>query len=60
MPRKITVDCDPGPDDAIALLIARGSRRPWQPEIELVAITTVTGDSTLVNVGRNALAVGGP
>lgn len=52
MPRKIIVDCDPGHDDAIALLIAHGS-----PEIELLAITTVMGDTTLSDVSRNALAV---
>ena len=52
MPRKIIVDCDPGHDDAIALLLAHGS-----PEIELLAITTVMGNSTLANVSRNALAV---
>jgi purine nucleosidase len=52
MPKKIIVDCDPGHDDAIALLLAHGS-----PEIELLAITTVMGNSTLENVTRNALAV---
>jgi purine nucleosidase len=52
MPRKIIVDCDPGHDDAIALLLAHGS-----PEIELLAITTVMGNSTLANVTRNALVV---
>jgi purine nucleosidase len=52
MPRKIIVDCDPGHDDAIALLLAHGS-----PDIELLAITTVMGNSTLANVTRNALVV---
>lgn len=52
MPKKIIVDCDPGHDDAIALLLAHGS-----PEIELLAITTVMGNSTLANVTRNALVV---
>jgi purine nucleosidase len=52
MPRKIIVDCDPGPDDAIALLLAQGS-----PEVELCAITTVMGNSTLADVSRHALAV---
>jgi purine nucleosidase len=51
VPRKIIVDCDPGHDDAIALLIAHG-----RPEIELLAITTVMGD-TLSDVSRNALAI---
>jgi inosine-uridine nucleoside N-ribohydrolase len=52
VPRKIIVDCDPGHADAIALLIAHGS-----PEIELLAITTVRGDTTLSDVSGNALAV---
>ena len=52
MPKKIIIDCDPGHDDAIALLTAHGS-----PEIELLAITTVMGNSTLANVSRNALVV---
>ena len=51
-PRKIILDCDPGHDDAIALLLAHGS-----PQIELVAVTTVVGNQTLDKVTRNALAV---
>ena len=50
MPRKIILDCDPGHDDAIAILLAHGS-----PAIELVAITTVAGNQTLPKVTRNAL-----
>jgi len=45
VPRKIIVDCDPGHDDAIALLIAHGSA-----EIELLAITTVMCGTTLSDV----------
>ena len=52
MPRKIILDCDPGHDDAIAILLAHGN-----PEIELVAVTTVVGNQTLEKVTRNALAV---
>ena len=52
MPRKILLDCDPGHDDAVALLLAHGS-----PEIELLAVTTVAGNQTLGKVTRNALAV---
>ncbi|MER5884096.1 nucleoside hydrolase [Streptomyces sp. NPDC001941] len=52
MPRKIILDCDPGHDDAIALLLAHGS-----PEIELLAVTTVVGNQTLDKVTRNALSV---
>ncbi|KPA78675.1 nonspecific nucleoside hydrolase [Leptomonas pyrrhocoris] len=52
MPRKIILDCDPGHDDAIAILLAHGN-----PEIELLAITTVVGNQTLEKVTRNALGV---
>ncbi|QCR18630.1 ribonucleoside hydrolase [Agrococcus sp. SGAir0287] len=53
MPRRILLDCDPGHDDAIAMLLAAGSG-----EVELVAVTTVAGNQTLEKVTRNALAVG--
>ena len=52
MPTKIILDCDPGHDDAIALLLAHGN-----PEIELVGVTTVMGNQTIEKVTRNALAV---
>ncbi|PZF60217.1 ribonucleoside hydrolase [Curtobacterium sp. MCBD17_034] len=52
MPQKIILDCDPGHDDAVAILLAHGS-----PEIELLAVTTVVGNQTLAKVTRNALAV---
>ncbi|PPF61503.1 ribonucleoside hydrolase [Clavibacter michiganensis] len=52
MPRKIILDCDPGHDDAIAILLAHGN-----PQIELLAVTTVVGNQTLEKVTRNALAV---
>lgn len=52
MPTKIILDCDPGHDDAIALLLAHGN-----PNIDLVAVTTVHGNQTLEKVTRNALAV---
>ncbi|MFJ6214837.1 nucleoside hydrolase [Streptomyces sp. NPDC092296] len=52
MPTKIILDCDPGHDDAIAMLLAHGN-----PDIELVAVTTVVGNQTLEKVTRNALSV---
>jgi inosine/uridine nucleosidase len=51
-PEKIILDCDPGHDDAVAILLAHGS-----PAIELLAVTTVVGNQTLAKVTRNALAV---
>ncbi len=52
MPTKIILDCDPGHDDAIAMLLAWGN-----PEIELVGVTTVMGNQTVEKVTRNALSV---
>jgi purine nucleosidase len=52
MPHTIILDCDPGHDDAIAMLLAHGS-----PDIELLAVTTVAGNQSLAKVTRNALAV---
>ncbi len=52
MPRPIILDCDPGHDDAVALLLAHGS-----PDVELLAVTTVAGNQDLEKVTRNALAV---
>ncbi|SFN82336.1 purine nucleosidase [Pseudonocardia ammonioxydans] len=52
MAEKIILDCDPGHDDAIALLLAHGD-----PGIELLAVTTVAGNQTLPKVTRNALSV---
>lgn len=51
-PRRIILDCDPGHDDALALLLAHGS-----PAVELVAVTTVSGNQTLEKVTANARAV---
>lgn len=52
VPRKIILDCDPGHDDAVAMLLAYGS-----PEIELLAVTTVAGNQTLEKVTHNARVV---
>ena len=48
----IIIDCDPGHDDAIAILLALAS-----PEVELEGITTVHGNQTLEKTTRNALRV---
>ena len=52
VPTKILLDCDPGHDDAIAILLAAGN-----PDIDLLAVTTAAGNQTLQKVTRNALAV---
>ena len=52
MATRLIVDCDPGHDDAIAILLALGSA-----EVELVGVTTVSGNATLDNTTRNALKI---
>jgi len=49
---EILLDCDPGHDDAIALLLALAS-----PEVDLVGVTTVAGNQTLDKTTANALRV---
>ena len=49
IPTPIILDCDPGHDDAMAILMAAAS-----PEIELLGITTVSGNGSLEKVTYNA------
>lgn len=49
---RILLDCDPGHDDAIALLLALAS-----PELELLGVTTVAGNQTLEKTTANAIRV---
>jgi purine nucleosidase/pyrimidine-specific ribonucleoside hydrolase len=51
-PIPVLIDCDPGHDDAIALLLALAS-----PEVELLGVTTVHGNQTLEKTTANALRV---
>lgn len=51
-PTPIVLDCDPGHDDAIALLLALAS-----PEVDLLGVTTVAGNQTLEKTTANALRV---
>jgi purine nucleosidase/pyrimidine-specific ribonucleoside hydrolase len=46
------LDCDPGHDDMVAILLAAA-----HPRIDLVAITTVAGNGTLDRTTHNARAV---
>ena len=45
-------DCDPGHDDALALMLALGS-----PELEVLGVTTVSGNQTLEKTTANAIRV---
>jgi len=49
---SVVLDCDPGHDDAIALLLALAS-----PEVDLVGVTTVHGNQTVEKTTDNALRV---
>jgi inosine-uridine nucleoside N-ribohydrolase len=52
VPVPIVLDCDPGHDDAIALLLALAS-----PELELLGVTTTYGNQTLAKTTANAIRV---
>ncbi len=49
---SVILDCDPGHDDAIALLLALAS-----PEIELLGVTTVSGNNAVEQTTANAIRV---
>ena len=49
-PHRIILDCDPGQDDAVAILLALAS----PDEIEILALTTVAGNVPLARTTRNA------
>lgn len=49
IPTKVIIDTDPGHDDAMALLLACKSS-----QLEVCAVTTVCGNSTIENTTRNA------
>jgi inosine-uridine nucleoside N-ribohydrolase len=48
----VLIDCDPGHDDAIALLLALAS-----PEVEVLGVSTVAGNQTLDKTTANAIRV---
>jgi inosine-uridine nucleoside N-ribohydrolase len=52
MSTPIVIDCDPGHDDAIALLLALAS-----PEVEILGVTSVAGNQTLDKTTANAIRV---
>lgn len=52
--QKIIIDCDPGIDDALALVFAHG-----HPGLRLAGVTTVAGNVPLESTTSNALRVAG-
>jgi purine nucleosidase len=52
-PRPIIIDCDPGQDDALAILLALGS----PDELDVLAVTTVAGNVPLALTEKNARKV---
>ena len=52
-PRSIIIDCDPGHDDALAILLALGS----PDELEVLALTAVAGNVPLTLTAKNARKV---
>jgi purine nucleosidase len=52
-PRPIIIDCDPGQDDALAILLALGSPE----DLEVLAITAVAGNVPLALTEKNARKV---
>ncbi len=52
MKKKIIIDCDPGHDDAIAIMLAGKN-----PNIDLLGISVVAGNQTLDKTLRNTLNI---
>ena len=50
--RKLVIDCDPGIDDSLALMLAAASK-----ELDLVGITTVSGNVPASMGAKNALKI---
>lgn len=56
MAKKIIIDCDPGVDDAIALLLAISAANGCEtlPRLDILGITTVAGNVPLTLTQKNA------
>ena len=50
MKKKVILDCDPGHDDAFAIMLA-------VQHLDVLGITTIGGNCTLENVTRNAIKI---
>ena len=52
MTRSIIIDTDPGIDDALAIMLAAAS-----PEVNIIGMTAVAGNTGLEHTARNAAAL---
>ena len=52
MTETVWLDCDPGTDDALAIILAA-----YSPKINLIGISTVAGNQIIEKTTRNALNV---
>lgn len=50
MKRKILIDCDPGFDDALAIIAAHKIK-----EVDIIGLTVTAGNASLKNTSKNAL-----
>ena len=50
--RKIIMDCDPGTDDSVCIVMAL-----THPDVELLGITTESGNLTADKTAANALRI---
>lgn len=50
--KKLIIDCDPGIDDSLALMLAAASK-----ELDLIGITTVSGNVPASMGAKNALKI---
>ena len=50
--KSVLIDCDPGSDDALAILAALNSS-----DLDVVGLTTVGGNATIEDTTRNALTI---
>lgn len=52
MPKRLIIDCDPGIDDAVAVMVAM-----FDPRLEVLALTTTAGAVDAARTTRNALSL---
>src|SRR5699024_6558755 len=50
--REVIIDCDPGHDDALAIILAAAA-----PEIKILGISTVHGNTNIENTTMNAIKI---